>query len=727
MLHCPTCGRHYADDLQKCPEDGASLQADATVQTDTQTDPLIGRTLDDKYRLDERLGEGGMGTVYQGTHLLIDRPVAVKVLNPHFVEDEAAQERFRREARAAGRLRHTNAVAVTDFGRTADGLFYIVMELLEGRSLRDVLAREAPLDAARAVSLMLQISAAVAAAHEAQVIHRDLKPGNIFVVQRPHAPAIIKVLDFGIAKLATDAGDGLEQKPLTQTGVMIGTPRYMSPEQCDGADLTPASDVYSLGIILYEMLTGTTPFTGPTPLSVALKHSSELPRAPREFVASIPAELETLVLHALEKKPGQRPPDAGAFRRELYSTAQLLGLEHSGGFSAPTLDSLRDAGVETPSGRLVIDIERLREGRAARPKTTEAQAPTTAEEKAIQTGGARLHDKDAIKDEQAAAGAPSVADEPVVARVKVPFKRKQAIGSLLRQPLVLIALALAALSVLVIITSFWVKSSRSPVAQTMPEDAEATGRYITPTGNAPSLAPPTREPKTAAEFYERGGYYFSVRNYDSAIKDFQTALEMQKEFPSAHNRLGRALLAKGQFVSATDHFRKAVEQKNGNFFAAQYNLGFALQQQGDMENAVKAYDAAIEQRGGVYPDAFYQKGIVLLGLKRDQESAEALRKAIEQNNGKDADAQQALGVALARQKDYQGAEAAFRTAIEQGGGNSPELHYNFGLLYETTNRPAEAVREYETYLKQNPNAMNRSQVEKSIIQLRRRAAGEETK
>ena len=727
MLHCPTCGRHYADDLQKCPEDGASLQADATVATDVQTDPLIGQTLDDKYRLDERLGEGGMGTVYHGTHLLIDRPVAVKVLNPRFVEDEAAQERFRREARAAGRLRHTNAVAVTDFGRTADGLFYIVMELLEGRSLRDVLAREAPLDAARAVSLMLQISAAVAAAHEAQVIHRDLKPGNIFVVQRPHAPAIIKVLDFGIAKLATDAVDGLEQKPLTQTGVMIGTPRYMSPEQCDGADLTPASDVYSLGIILYEMLTGTTPFTGPTPLSVALKHSSEQPRAPREFVASIPAELETLVLHALEKKPGQRPPDAGAFRRELYATAQLLGLEHAEGFSAPTLDSLRDAGVETPSGRLVIDIERLREGRAARPKTTEAQAPTTAEEKAIQTGGARLHDKDAIKDEQAAASASSIANEPVVARVKVPLRRKQAFGSLLRQPLVMLAIALAVLSVLVIIIGFWVKSSRSPVAQTMPEDAEATGRYITPTGNAPTLAPPTREPKTAAEFYERGGYYFSVRNYDSAIKDFQTALEMQQEFPSAHNRLGRALMAKGQLVSAADHFRKAIEQKNGNYFAAQYNLGFVLQQQGDRENAIKAYDAAITQRGDIYPDAFYQKGIVLLGLSRDQESAEALRKAIEQNNGKDADAQQALGVALARQKDYQGAETAFRAAIDQGGGNSPELHYNFGLLYETTNRPAEAIKEYEAYLKQNPNAPNRPQVEKSIIQLRRRAAGEETK
>ncbi len=148
-----------------------------------------------------------MGTVYRATHLLIERPVAVKVLSPRLVTDDAAKERFRREARAAGRLQHSNAVAVTDFGETREGLVYLVMELLEGKPLREVLAREAPLDPARAVSLMLQISAAVEAAHEAGIIHRDLKPGNIFLVQRPDSPYIVKVLDFGIAKLAADDGE----------------------------------------------------------------------------------------------------------------------------------------------------------------------------------------------------------------------------------------------------------------------------------------------------------------------------------------------------------------------------------------------------------------------------------------------------------------------------------------------------------------------------------------
>jgi serine/threonine-protein kinase len=365
MLHCPTCGRHYSTDFAICPEDQSPLQADATIVSAPPVDPLLGHTLDGKYRLDEQLGIGGMGTVYRALHLLIDRPVAIKVLNRLFVEDEAARTRFRREARAAGRLQHPNAVTVTDFGESQDGYVYLVMELLEGRTLRDVLAKEAPLDVARSVALMLQISAAVAAAHEAGIIHRDLKPANIFIVQRAEVPAVVKVLDFGIAKLASELLEEEEDTPaLTQVGVMIGTPRYMSPEQCDGVDLTPAADVYSLGCILYEMITGTVPFSGSTPLAIALKQTSEIPRSPREFVASIPPALEQVVLHTLEKRPEDRPANAAEFREELLTTAERLGLEHASVTSSPDLAALRSVGTESPSGRLVIDISRLRETRA---------------------------------------------------------------------------------------------------------------------------------------------------------------------------------------------------------------------------------------------------------------------------------------------------------------------------------------------------------------------------
>jgi serine/threonine-protein kinase len=351
--------------VQVCPEDNCPLQADATVAGDVPRDPLVGLTLDDKYRLEERLGIGGMGTVYRARHLLIDRAVAVKVLNPRFVEDDAAQVRFRREAKAAGRLQHANAVAVTDFGQTTDGYVYIVMELLEGRTLRDVLAKEAPLDTARAVALMLQTAAAVGAAHEAGIIHRDLKPANIFIVQNSEVPAVVKVLDFGIAKLAAEHLDDDDPKTLTLIGAMIGTPRYMSPEQCDGAELTPAADVYSLGVILYEMLTGVVPFSGSTPLAIAMKHTTEAPRPLREVITSIPPALEEVVLHALEKNPEDRPANAAEFRRELLATAERLGLEHAALTTAPLFDELLNAGTESPSGRLVIDLTRLRENRAA--------------------------------------------------------------------------------------------------------------------------------------------------------------------------------------------------------------------------------------------------------------------------------------------------------------------------------------------------------------------------
>ena len=397
MLQCPRCGRQYTDDVFLCTIDHTPLQADATI-ADVPLDPLIGRVFEGKYRLDEPLGGGGMGTVYRATHLLIDRPVALKVLSQRFVGDQTAQQRFRREARAAGRMQHPNAVTVTDFGTTNDGYLYIVMELLEGRTLRDLLAHEAPLDPARAVSLMLQACAAVAAAHDAGLIHRDLKPANIFIEQRPNFPAVVKVLDFGVAKFVVEEHDD-DYETLTQVGVLIGTPRYMSPEQCAGTvSLTPSSDVYSLGIILYEMLTGTAPFNGETHLGIALKQVSELPQPPREMVASIPEALERVVLHALAKNPNERPRDADELRRELHTVAEELGFEHAESSRAPTFESLRSAGTESPSGRLVIDLNTLRQVQAA-------TAPAVGEQTQPLPAGA------------------TNTNQPVISRVNVPVER----------------------------------------------------------------------------------------------------------------------------------------------------------------------------------------------------------------------------------------------------------------------------------------------------------------
>jgi serine/threonine-protein kinase len=358
--------------------------------TSSATDPFVGRTLDDKYLVEDPVGAGGMGAVYRARHLSMDRPVAIKFLHQRFVEDEAARNRFQAEARAAVKLCHPNAVSVTDFGQTSEGVVYIVMELLEGRTLREILNREAPLETARATSIMLQTSDAVAAAHVAGIIHRDLKPSNILVTQSADQPAAVKVLDFGIATFSAD--DDEDAPVVAHTNTVIGTPRYMSPEQHNGNELTPAADVYSLGVILYEMLAGMAPFSGSTPAEIAEKHANNPPHSPREIVAAIPQDVERVVLHALEKQPSDRPANAGEFRRELLETANRLGLEHHAITSAPGIEELRDAGVESPSGRLVVDISRLREKRALSSGSNEikvlgsktAEKPAPAVEKPAQ-------------------------------------------------------------------------------------------------------------------------------------------------------------------------------------------------------------------------------------------------------------------------------------------------------------------------------------------------------
>lgn len=350
---CPDCKTLNGDAARFCNSCGATLNSpraaaaeaetaamtsDVTVQAPPpKKDPLIGSSIGDRYRLDSLIGRGGMGAVYSATRLLIGDEVAIKILHTEQGGDTHAAERFRREARAAARLKHPNAVSIYDFGVSGEGLQFLVMELVEGRSLRDVTKTQGPLESALVAEIASQICAALDEAHRQHIVHRDIKPDNIIVNFTP-AGLRVKVLDFGIAKLRDDTSSHL-----TQTGSVMGTPHYMSPEQCLGEELDSRADIYSVGIVVYELLCGRVPFNSPISTAVVVQHVNQPPPSLRGINPTISAEVEAVVFHALEKSRHARPATAGALSQELLNaSSRRPAVQLAGSFGG------REPGIASP-------------------------------------------------------------------------------------------------------------------------------------------------------------------------------------------------------------------------------------------------------------------------------------------------------------------------------------------------------------------------------------------
>jgi len=356
--YCPRCFKEFSEELDTCPDDGTRLVANVE-------ESLVGRTLDDRYEVLSKLGQGGMGVVYIAEQAMIGRKVALKVLRMEMVRDKSSVQRFLVEAKAIASLRSAHTITLHDFGVTKEGLLYYTMELLEGTPLSDLVKKQGPMPYRRAADIILQTLDSLEEAHDAGIMHRDLKPDNLFVSQH-RGQDHVSVLDFGIAKLVGDSS----MDTITKTGMICGTPAYLSPEQAMGHKVTTASDIYSLGIVFYELLAGSPPFQKTTAMEVLMSHVNETPQLVnvKNPEVRIPAAIDRLIQKALAKKAEDRIGTAVQFRRELeaaLSAAQegdkvSLAPMATGEAGTRTLAGLQETAVTpvpAPAARIEVPDE----------------------------------------------------------------------------------------------------------------------------------------------------------------------------------------------------------------------------------------------------------------------------------------------------------------------------------------------------------------------------------
>ncbi len=622
---------------------------------EAKPDRLLGRTIAGKYRIEAKIGQGGMGSVYRARHLVTGKVVAVKVLLEDLAAYPSFVERFLHEARAAAYVMHPHAINIMDCGREGE-IVYLLMEYLEGETLTEVMRREGPFSPQRAARILTQICSAVAEAHAQGIIHRDLKPDNIILQHVAGERDYVKVLDFGIAKVLDEQKRGA--LPISRR-VFVGTPEYASPEQCNAKSPTVASDIYSLGVILYEMLTGHPPFEG-DPMDVMLKHVHEEPPPLRSLRPEVSPEVEAVVLRALRKDPASRPQSAWELAEEFERAVRA-----SAGRRTASLAS-RPTRMESPSASPTPSQERVT-SRPIRRRWGMALVGAF-----ILAGASGL----GYRAYWWFTSGPPLPTPPTIAPNPAPRWVLDPVSEARR---------------------LFEEGDREGAA-TLLREAIAQGAF----GNA-----------RAHDLL--GLIYLDQGEIAWAKSEILLALEHAGGMlPEAYLHLGRILLEEGDAVGAERAFQTALEQSRGRLIAAAAALselylrqgrreeaermmrealqragedpndlvevGRVLLLQGQYELAVRELRRAIRLKNGVFPPAYLLLGRALLESGETATAAEVLSTALVQRRGKDPVARHLLGRARYHLRDYDRALAELREAIRLRGGNYPEARYDLALI-----------------------------------------------